>query len=345
MIRLYPEQLGTQLQKSLHPCYLLLGNDQLLLQESEDSIQVKAQTFQFTEHFRVRLEDITDWDTIFSLSQTLSIFANRQTLLLILPENGLTTTIEDKLAILTSLLHQDLLLILRGKKLTRAQEKSLWFKALSNNNAVLVDCTTPEPAQLPYWVKNRAKNMQLSLDNAACQLLCYCYEGNLTALVQALERLKLIYPDSILTLPLVEEAVNDTSRFAPFHWINAVLAGNSKRASHILQQLRLEAREPVILLRDIQREIFLLLTLKRHIGHTPARILFDQHQIWQNRRPLLIQALQRLSVQQLYQAIVLMLKIELMIKQDYSDHVWADINALAQLLCSNTLLPVAIIDV
>ncbi|AIN47146.1 DNA polymerase III subunit delta [Candidatus Palibaumannia cicadellinicola] len=345
MIRIYPEQLRTQLQNHLRPCYLLLGNDLLLLQESEDSIQAKAQLLKFNEHFRVSLEDVTDWDTIFSLSQVLSLFAHRQTLLLRLPENGVTATIEKKLAILVSLLHPDFLLILRGQKLTRAQENSFWFKALSSNNAVLVDCTTPDPAQLPCWVKNRAKNMHLSLDDAACKLLCYCYEGNLPALVQALERLKLIHPDGILTLPLVEEAVTDTSYFTPFHWINAVLSGNSKRTSHILQQLRLEAREPVILLRYIQRDIFLLLTLKRHMAYTPARILFDQHKIWQNRRPLLMQALQRLSVQQLYQAIALMLKIELTVKQDYSDYVWADINALGQLLCSNTLFPTAMIDV
>jgi hypothetical protein len=38
MIRLYPEQLRAQLTEGLRAAYLLLGNDPLLLQESQDAI-------------------------------------------------------------------------------------------------------------------------------------------------------------------------------------------------------------------------------------------------------------------------------------------------------------------
>lgn len=73
------------------------------------------------------------------------------------------------------------------------------------------------------------------------------------ALAQALERLSLLWPDGKLTLPRVEQAVNDATHFTPFHWVDALLMGKSKRALHILQQLRLEGSEPVILLRTLQR--------------------------------------------------------------------------------------------
>lgn len=73
------------------------------------------------------------------------------------------------------------------------------------------------------------------------------------ALAQALERLSLLWPDGKLTLPRVEQAVNDAAHFTPFHWVDALLMGKSKRALHILQQLRLEGSEPVILLRTLQR--------------------------------------------------------------------------------------------
>lgn len=78
------------------------------------------------------------------------------------------------------------------------------------------------------------------------------------ALAQALERLSLLWPDGKLTLPRVEQAVNDAAHFTPFHWVDALLMGKSKRALHILQQLRLEGSEPVILLRTLQRELLLL---------------------------------------------------------------------------------------
>ncbi len=113
--------------------------------------------------------------------------------------------------------------------------------------------------------------------------------------LQALERLSLLWPDGKLTLPRVEQAVNDAAHFTPFHWVDALLMGKSKRALHILQQLRLEGNEPVILLRTLQRELLLLVNLKRQSAHTPLRALFDKHRVWQNRRGMMGEALNRLS--------------------------------------------------
>lgn len=332
MIKLFPEQLGAQLQEKLSAGYLLFGNDPLLLQESQDHIRRQAQARGFDEHLSFMLDASTDWQEIFSQCQAMSLFSSRQTLSLVLPENGANPGFGEKLAQLADLLHPDLLFILRGNKLTRAQENSAWFKALGRN-AVYVACMTPEQAQLPRWVDARAKAMKLKLDEAANQLLCYCYEGNLLALSQALERLSLLYPDAKLTLPRVETAVNDAAHFTPFHWVDALLAAKAKRAGHILRQLRQEASEPVILLRSLQREIMLLLTLQRQMAQVPLRALFDQHKIWQNRRPLLTQALQRLSPHQLHQAVTLMTHIEIALKQDYGYPIWPDLETLAMVVC------------
>lgn len=336
MTRLYPEQLAAQLREGLRACYLLCGNEPLLLQESQDLIRQAATAQQFSEHYSISLDAHTDWDAIFSICQSMSLFASRQTLLLILPENGPTAPIGEQLVKLAALLHEDIILLLRGPRLTKAQENSAWFKALGANG-IYVTCQTPEQAQLPRWVAKRAKAMQLTLDEPANQLLCYCYEGNLLALAQALERLALLHPDGKLTLPRVEQAVNDAAHFSPYHWLDALLAGKSKRAWHILQQLRQEDVEPVILLRTLQRELMQLLTLQRQMATAPLRTLFDQHKVWQNRRSLVTQALQRLSAAQLQQAVRLLAQIELTLKQDYGQSVWPELESLSMLICGKPL--------
>lgn len=335
MIRIYPEQLSAQLHEGLRACYILAGNEPLLLQESQDTVRAAAQQQGFTEHFSVVIDAHTDWDAIFSTCQALSLFASRQTLLLTLPDNGPNAAIGEQLLTLSTLLHADILLLLRVTKLTKAQENSAWFKALSARG-VIVPCQTPEQAQLPRWVASRAKSLKLSMDDAAIQLLCYCYEGNLLALVQALERLSLLWPDGKLTLPRVQQAVNDAAHFTPFHWVDALLGGKSKRAQHILRQMQSEDSEPVIMLRTIQRELITLLTLQRQSVHTPLRALFDQQRVWQNRRPLYSEALQRLSARQLAQAIHLLTRIELTLKQDYGQSVWSELETLSLLLCQRS---------
>ncbi|WP_145561288.1 DNA polymerase III subunit delta [Yersinia bercovieri] len=336
MIRVYPEQLVAQLHEGLRTSYLLCGNEPLLLQESQDHIRRVAAQHDFTEHFSFTLDAHTEWESIFSLCQALSLFASRQTLLLSFPESGLTAPMNEQLVKLSGLLHPDILLILRANKLTKAQENSAWFKALSTNG-VLVSCQTPEQAQLPRWVSTRAKSLNLDIDDAAIQLLCYCYEGNLLALSQALERLSLLYPDGKLTLPKVEQAVNDAAHFTPYHWLDALLAGKSKRAWHILQQLQQEDSEPIILLRTLQRELLQLLTLKRRMVQVPLRALFDQFKVWQNRRPMMTQALQRLSMQQLQQAVHLLTQMEIRLKQDYGQSIWPELETLSMLMCGKIL--------
>lgn len=332
MIRIYPEQLAAQLREGLRPVYLLSGNEPLLLQEAQDAIRAAAQQQGFTEHFSVALESGTDWQGIFSTCQALSLFANRQTLLLILPENGPNAAMGEQLLTLSTWLHGDILLLLRAPRLTKAQENSAWYKALSAA-ALVVPCQTPEQGQLPRWVTTRAKKLELTLDDAANQLLCYCYEGNLLALSQALERLSLLWPDGKLTLPRVEQAVNDAAHFTPFHWVDALLAGKSRRALHILRQMRAEESEPAILLRTLQRDLLLLLSLQRQMTQTPLRTLFDQHRVWQNRRTLFADALQRVNAIRLAQAIKLLTRTELTLKQDYGQSVWPQLQTLTLMLC------------
>ncbi|MBA2815258.1 DNA polymerase III subunit delta [Candidatus Pantoea persica] len=332
MIRIYPEQLGTQLREGLHACYLLAGNEPLLLQESADAIRVATTAQGFEEHISFTLDAQTDWESLFASCQALSLFAQRQTLTLHFPGNGPSATMAEQLNTLASLLHNDILLICRMAKLTKAQENAAWLKALAAHG-VLVPCHTPEQAQLPRWVAARAKSMQLAPDDAAIQLLCYCYEGNLLALAQALERLSLLWPDGKLTLPRVEEAVSDTAHFTPFHWVDALLAGKSKRALHILHQLEKEESEPVILLCTLQRDLMTLLHLQRHQAQQPLRALMDQQRIWQNRRALFTDALQRVDGARLQRAISLLAQTELSLKQDYGQRIWPQLETLSLMLC------------
>ncbi|MQL50531.1 DNA polymerase III subunit delta [Photorhabdus khanii] len=336
MIKLYPEQLISQLNEGLRNCYLIWGNEPLLLQESQDHIRKTAEQHSFTEHFTYTLDNHTEWDEVFSVCQSLSLFASRQTLTLLLPENGPNAVMVEQLVKLAELLHPDILLILRGLKLTKAQENSSWFKTLGKNG-VYISCQTPELNRLPQWVAQRAKVMKLTLEAQANQLLCYCYEGNLLALTQALERLSLLYPDGKLTLHRIENAVNDAAHFTPYHWVDSLLSGKAKRAWHILKQLQQEDCEAVILLRTIQRELLLLLTLKRQSTTIAIKTLLDQHRIWQNRRPLLTNALQRLTQHDLQLAVHLLVQMELRIKQDYGQSVWPDLETISMLLCGKTL--------
>lgn len=65
MIRLYRNNSARSSMKELRAAYLLLGNDPLLLQESQDAVRQVAAAQGFEEHHTFSIDPNTDWNAIF----------------------------------------------------------------------------------------------------------------------------------------------------------------------------------------------------------------------------------------------------------------------------------------
>ena len=343
MNRIFPEQLNHHLAQSLARVYLLQGQDPLLLSETEDTLCQVANQQGFDEKNTIQVDSQTDWAQLIESCQSIGLFFSKQILSLNLPEN-FTALLQKNLQELISVLHKDVLLILQVAKLAKGIEKQTWFITLNQYepNTILINCQTPTVENLPRWVKNRTKAMGLDADNEAIQQLCYSYENNLLALKQALQLLDLLYPDHKLNYNRVISVVEQSSIFTPFQWIDALLVGKANRAKRILKGLQAEDVQPVILLRTLQRELFTLLELTKpqqrivtteKLPIQQIKTEFDRLKIWQNRRPLFLSAIQRLTYQKLYEIIQELANIERLTKQEFSDEVWIKLADLSVKIC------------
>lgn len=346
MQRIYPEHLATSLQHGLKAAYLAIGQDPLLLDETKLLIQQVAYQQGFDEKKEINIENSTDWNDLFECCQSMGLFFNRQLLVLNLPEN-LNTTQQAKLQELISLLHPDILLLLTLPKLSKNIEKQQWFLQLATLNAITINCNTPILEQLPKWILARAKAMALWIEPESVQLLAYSYESNLLALKQILQLLQLLYPDNKLSFSRVKSCVEQASVFTPYQWIDALLAGKCNRALRILDRLKQEDLQPVLLVRLLQRELKTLLdlTLSTHnqnlshqgqhkIDLSHLRTEFDRLKIWKNRRPLYTEILKRLTYYKLYQLLQQLADIERIIKRDFSADVWQQLEKLSLDCCT-----------
>ena len=343
MNRIFPEQLNQHLSQRLAKVYFLVGQDPLLLSESEDSIYKTANQQGFDEKNSIQIDSQTDWAQLIESCQSMGLFFNKQVMVLNLPEN-FTALLQKNLQEFISVLHDDILLILQIAKLAKANENQTWFVELNQyeTSAILVNCQTPTVENLPRWVKNRTKAMGLEADDEAIQQLCYSYENNLLALKQALQLLDLLYTDHKLNYNRVISVVEQSSIFTPFQWIDTLLMGKANRAKRILKGLQAEEVQPVILLRTLQRELFTLLELTKpqqrimtteKLPIQQIKTEFDRLKIWQNRRPLFLSAIQRLTYQKLYEIIQELANIERLAKQEFSDEVWIKLADLSVKIC------------
>ncbi|MBL4830973.1 MAG: DNA polymerase III subunit delta [Aliivibrio sp.] len=333
-MRIFPEQLLPQLNKNLHQSYLLFGNEPLLKLEAQDQIRKCAFRQGFEEKYTFTLDKQIDWNLIIDCCQALSLFSSRQIIELEVPDSGLSAANANQLKALIPLLHNDLILILIGPRVTKAQENTQWFKK-SSQNGIFVPCNTPDNQHLPRFIQNRCHKLKLIPDPEAIQILAQWHEGNLLALAQSLEKLALLYPDGKLTLLRIEAALNRNNHFTPFQLTDALLAGKAKRAQRIVRQLEAEGVELIILLRTIQKDLFQLLKLHEEfsIGLSQQQA-FDKYRIWQNKREFYQSALQRLSTRRLQQLILLLTQIEIKSKSEFGNDTWPLFGQLCIDMCS-----------
>ncbi|NOH72696.1 DNA polymerase III subunit delta [Vibrio pectenicida] len=331
-MRLFAERLPEQLDKQLHSTYLLFGNEPLLLQESRQSIREVTFAQGFEERHNFAIDASFDWNLTYHCCQSMSLFSSRQLIELELPDAGVNASIANALLNLADMLHNDIILVIVGKKLTKAQENAKWFKTLFSRGC-WVNCLTPDLSKLPQFVQTRCRKMKLQPDTEAVQLLAQWHEGNLFALTQSLEKLALLYPDGQLNLIRLQESLSRSNHYSVFHWTDALLIGKAKRSQRILRQLQAEGIEPTILLRTVQKELILLLTIQQKIQFQPIGQIFESHKIWQSKQALYSSALNRLSKNKLTQLMQLIAKAEILSKTQYETSCWPLLQQLSIEMC------------
>lgn len=331
MIRINANQLPKKLeQNSALQYFLAIGSDPYLQYITQTNIQAKLCALGFEDQTTFTIDNQTNWDAIYENSQSISLFSSRALITLQFGENTLNVAIAKKLDELTQKLSPDVALFIALPKMTKAQENTNWFKMLSNN-LLIISCNTPDLEQLPQWIAQQLEQSSLAIEKQGIDLLCYYYEGNLLALSQLLEQLKLLYPTGKITYNQLAENINDSAVFTPFHWIDAMLKGKTKRAMHVLQQLKMNGIEPLILLRTIQRELIQLINIKKHATTHSIKAAYDFYKIWQNKRNILTPYLNHITLEQLYQSLKKLTELEIISKHDYQSPVWEQLFLLSML--------------
>jgi DNA polymerase-3 subunit delta len=292
-MRLRPDQLAGHLRQRLSPVYLISGDEPLQIQEAADAIRAAARAQGFSERQVLHVESNFDWGVLAAEANALSLFAERKIIDLRLPSAKPGDKGSKALVEYTARPPEDNLLLITAGKLEREQQNSKWFKAI-DGCGVVVQVWPLDHKTLPGWIQQRLAARGLSATPEAVALLAERVEGNMLAAAQEVEKLAMLYGEGQLDVEAVRGAVADSSRYDVFELADAALAGDAARCARILEGLRGEGDEPVLILWALVREIrTLALIAAEQAGGTPLDALFSQHRIWDKRKPLFRTALGR----------------------------------------------------
>ena len=279
-------QLSSHLAQSLSPCYLVSGDEHLIVEESLDSIRQAARSGGFGSRDLFVQTTGFDWAELAAASGNLSLFAERQIVELRLPTGKPGVKGSAAIAEFAASAGDDVLFIVSAPKLDRSNARAKWVKALEQHGC-FVQVWPVGPRDLPGWIGARMKRAGLIPHRDAVQLIADRVEGNLLAAQQEIEKLRLLHGEGAVTAADVDAAVADASRFDVYKLVDAAVAGNAARAVRILGGVRAEGIEPVIVVWALTRELRTLAALAERIQDgTDLSAAMRQARVWQNRQGL-----------------------------------------------------------
>ncbi|MHB1949223.1 MAG: DNA polymerase III subunit delta [Gammaproteobacteria bacterium] len=322
--------LGQQLTKNLSPIYVVSGDEPLLTQEACDLIREAAIAAGFTERVRINVEPGADWGKAFyAYSQSFSLFATKRLLDLDLTTAKLNAASSKILQEYTQQPPSDTILLIRTNKLDSKTEQTSWYKAL-DKVSVIIPIWPITIEQLPAWILQRAKKLDLNITKSAAELLATLVEGNLLAAAQELEKLRLLQLTEVIDHQTIENAISDHAHFDIFTLVDSALSGNTKRSLRILENLAAEDTEPTLILWAIARELRTLADMAKQIQQGIALgTLFPKFRIWEKRQPSVRAFLQRNKLENCWELLTNAAQIDRIIKGAETGNVW---DALGQLV-------------
>jgi len=253
-LKIRANQLTSHLQNTLAPCYLVTGDEHLLVAEALDAIRDAARDRGFGSRELHVATTGFDWGRLTESTGTLSLFAERRIVELRLPTGKPGRAGGQAIVDLAGQAGPDLLFIVAGPKLDGSAAASKWAKTLEKLG-VSLPIWPVGVRELPGWIANRMRAAGLQPDREAVALMADRVEGNLLAAAQEIEKLRLLLGAGKVTARDVTAAVARSSRYDVFKLAEAAMAGDARRAVKILGGLRAEGIEPVIVMWALAREL------------------------------------------------------------------------------------------
>ena len=300
----------------------MTGAEPLLVQEALDAIRSGARQQGFgARELYVAGTDFS-WAELNGAGANLSLFAEKRIIELRLPTGKPGRQGSAGIVGLVENAGNDLLVLVSAPKLDRSAAASIWAKALESRGA-LVQVWPVDLRELPSWITRRMQKAGLKPDRNAVRLIADRVEGNLLAADQEIEKLRLLLGEGEVTGDDVNKAVANSSRYDVYKLADAAVGGDPKRALRILDGVRAEGVESVIVVWALTREL-------RVVGRLADRVqsgaelgsALQKSGVWRNRQGIVRSCVARHRVEDFYQLVKLARRADAAAKGQSGEDAW-----------------------
>jgi DNA polymerase-3 subunit delta len=132
---------------------------------------------------------------------------------------------------------------------------------------------------------------------------------------QEVEKLRLLYGESAIDAEMVEQGVADSARYDIFELVDTVLLGDAARVARVMEGLRGEGVEPILILWALVREIRAMEEMAYEIEQgASAESVMKSRWVWEKRKPAVRAGLKRHNQRRWSQLLRRAVRIDRMVK-------------------------------
>lgn len=334
-MKIYANQLNAELKNGLRPCYLVVGDEPLQLQEASDAIRATAKSHGFSERQVLTVDKKFKWETLLSSLGTMSLFSEKKIVELHLPTGKPGAAGSKALVSFVENLPLDICLLIQCEQWTVANDKTKWVKTIEKLG-IFLRVYMPKPHEFGQWISNRCRLIGLKVDRDTVTILAARLEGNLLAAHQELEKLKMRFGQQQISAKDVASLVADSARFDVFRLTDALLENNLHRVLRMIRALK-QDNTPLVIIHwalEKQNRTLLFFAYMKARNQRASAADYRRQGIWQNQQSIIQAVLNRLSVDKLEQLLLGMAALDRMIKGQQSGQPWLALEQWAVDFCS-----------
>ncbi|MGL5741704.1 MAG: DNA polymerase III subunit delta [Legionella sp.] len=330
------QMLAQHVQKKIAPLYMLIGQDNYLLEESLAIIKSAIKKNHDYDEKIISIQSAEDWNTVKEEACSYSLFSDTVLLNIFCDKKSIEAAGKKIVTEYLGSFNQRCFIIIRAPNVPAKQVQ--W---LSSQEHSVVTVSYPLNAEaMRGWIAMQLKQNSFNFEPHIPELIYQYTHGNMLACAQVIEKIALsATPDSKIDTEQVQQHLFDQCVHDLFELVDACLLGQADKAIQILRHAANNKTETTLVLWMLSQEIRVLIQLFYLVQQKiDIRSACTQLKVWAQRsnfyqicfvrlNPILLQKLHRYCY-----------SIDEQIKSNLNNQAWNALENITLSLCLGKLI-------
>ena len=324
--------LNDQIKKKIAPVYVLIGQDNYLIEEAFNTLKSAITQAYDCEEKRLSIESAQDWKSATEEANSYSLFSETIFINGLFEKKTIDAASKKILGQYLDAINSRCFMVIRAPQVPAKQ--IIW---LTNHEQVVVVVAYPLNAlAMKQWIGAQLKKHTLQCKPSIPDLIYQYTQGNMLASAQVIEKIALTHaPGSHISEQQALEHVSNQCEHSLYELVDACLLGQTDKALQVIRQAANNKTESILVLWMLTQEIRVLVQLKALLQkNISIQTAAAQLKIWSSRISLYQARMKQLDSKVLQLLLRYAFLIDGRIKSNATNaYVWQSLECLCLSLC------------